>query len=109
MYVKISNLISKKNNLESYDYKGIDINKIFPCSQRYFTEENYCILEVENEDLSSPDIHVMTQDEYLTLKNKSQNTEPEIIENDEVNIEKIAIAEAIIDLENRVSIIEGGN
>lgn len=65
MYIKINNILNKYGVAE---YKGIDLNKVIPMSQRYNFESNECVLEYSGIKIKHEELKEITEEEYNNFK-----------------------------------------
>lgn len=100
------NCYIKDNTVITIEPEFIDIFPNVPIQERYSKEFlDNCVAVDEDVEVQTGMIY---EDGIFKFPPEPEPEEPIIIDDDEIDEEKIVMAEAIIDLENRLSELEGG-
>ena len=77
-FVKVMNLF---DNQGTANYKGLDLSKIIAGTQLYPINENVAYVGYEDYELPQhEDLLVITEDEYLQIKNEIEANRPKTLE-----------------------------
>lgn len=102
MYIKINNLI-QKNGVA--DYKGLDLNNIV-CGTQLYPSDNkaYFVydMELNAEIISMVDVEVISESQYLEVKNEIEKESPISLEEEikQLKEQNTILENAILDLAN---------
>ncbi|MFY2158505.1 hypothetical protein ACOSZF_23405 [Cytobacillus firmus] len=72
-YIRVENLYSIDGQA---DYKGLEFNKIVSGTQLYPRNENYCMIGYLGTLVEHPDITVITDTDYQTLRKTLEESTP---------------------------------